>query len=647
MRTLPLSLYLCLFVLFVSCKQEKEKTETDPGMSIGMLHISKAEPKQGDSLLISYSPLTAIPEKEQLDAYYTYFVGSKNYPVDIELKESNGMYTGSLRVPDSANAMVYHFKTGYTFEANDKKGYQHIVYDTLRNPVIGGDMSLANFHMYMGENYGIKADKKDIFAIMRSAIEKHPELLNMWDQTYGNILMGEDEENGKNFLNKRIEHYSAKTALTDTEYAKLTNFFKNLQMETKVDSITKLALSAFPKGEVAARTIIDQFFQESDAKNQKKIYDDYIKDFGKEGRFANFMANNLVYKAVSIKDFETIKSLTKDVHNNLQNAGLLNNIAWNMAEADKNLELAEDLSKKSLDILKALEGNDIEKPDYFSHKQFAKEIKSNYLMNVDTYAYILFKRGKKEEALKYQIEAIGEDKIGIPEVNERYVQFLIANNKDLEALTEASRFIRMNQGTPKMKQYLRQAFTANKDMKGDFNDYIENLESEAKTEAYVNLKKKMIDDEAFDFSLKNLKGEEVTLSNLKGKTVILDFWATWCGPCKDSFPGMQEAVNKYKDDAGVMFLFVDTLENGTPEEIEKNVRAFITENNYSFNVLLDQPVKEGSRNYVVTDGYSIKGIPTKIIIGPDGRVKFKSVGYRGSTEQLVEELDLMIDLLKT
>ena len=108
---------------------------------------------------------------------------------------------------------------------------------------------------------------------------------------------------------------------------------------------------------------------------------------------------------------------------------------------------------------------------------------------------------------------------------------------------------------------------------------------------------------------------------------------------------MQIAVDKYKDDDSVEFLFVNTMEDGEPEPRHKNVSEFIDSNDYTFRVVMDQPI-EDSRSFKTADDYKIEGIPTKVVIGPDSRLKFFKVGYGGNNEQMVQELDMMIELSK-
>ncbi|MCF6095169.1 TlpA family protein disulfide reductase [Microaerobacter geothermalis] len=130
---------------------------------------------------------------------------------------------------------------------------------------------------------------------------------------------------------------------------------------------------------------------------------------------------------------------------------------------------------------------------------------------------------------------------------------------------------------------------------------------------------------ATDFSLLDINGQEVTLSELKGKPVVLNFWASWCPPCREETPTFVKLYEKYKED--VIFLGVNLT--NTEQSVE-NVRKFIKDFSVSYQILLDE---QGE----VAKTYQITGIPETFFINRDGMVIYK---YSGAIGQ--EELEILI-----
>ena len=154
--------------------------------------------------------------------------------------------------------------------------------------------------------------------------------------------------------------------------------------------------------------------------------------------------------------------------------------------------------------------------------------------------------------------------------------------------------------------------------------------------AMADAKGQMTNSPAPEFSLYDTKGKLVTLQSLKGKVIVLDFWATWCTPCLASFPAMQRVVTKYKADKDVVFLFVNTLERN--KDVQSWIAGFKKEHPYSFRILLDKENR-------VNAAYDVAGLPAKVIIDKSGIIRFTSMGFGGDSS-LEKELVSMIESTK-
>ena len=112
-----------------------------------------------------------------------------------------------------------------------------------------------------------------------------------------------------------------------------------------------------------------------------------------------------------------------------------------------------------------------------------------------------------------------------------------------------------------------------------------------------------------DFTVYDLEGNEVHLSDYFGKPIIVNFWASWCGPCKMEMPDFDTAYAAYKDD--IVFLMVN-MTDGSRETIDK-ASAFISDSGYSFPVYYDT-------EYSAAITYSVSSLPTSFFLNEKGEL---------------------------
>jgi len=133
-----------------------------------------------------------------------------------------------------------------------------------------------------------------------------------------------------------------------------------------------------------------------------------------------------------------------------------------------------------------------------------------------------------------------------------------------------------------------------------------------------------------DFTLKDLTGRNISLSDYKGKVVLLEFWATWCPPCKASIPALVELNRKYEQ-KGFIVLGVSI---DTDSDASEKVRQFSASHNINYPVLL--------ANETTPKIYNVMSIPTSFLIGKDGKIVDT---YRGYSEEFDNKVSAQIEKL--
>ncbi|MBU2870788.1 TlpA family protein disulfide reductase [Colwellia sp. E2M01] len=122
-----------------------------------------------------------------------------------------------------------------------------------------------------------------------------------------------------------------------------------------------------------------------------------------------------------------------------------------------------------------------------------------------------------------------------------------------------------------------------------------------------------------DFTLKSLSGENLKLTEQRGKIIVLNFWASWCGPCRVEMPVLQDFYTKYQD-LGVSVWGVNV------EQENQAGRDFLKGLDLSFPILFDS-------SNSISDVYDVEAMPTTVIIDRDGLVRYIYRGYKPGYEK--------------
>lgn len=614
--------------LLVSCKS------TIPPDQTAMLEPGK--PSVDEKITLYYNP--AAKEAVLKDAHELVAqILVLHYPemprlYEIPMRKTEKSWQSELHLEETnAQLLLYRFSAEGRIDDRGGNCWHTLIYKDGK-PVRGSQYALASLYR-QGEyaDFKITGTPQLVRNELANEIQLYPDHVEANIMLWNLRLREKRTDSTKNVIKNQLEKVYTANENNEEAVMMLLNFFYQTDQKDRGDAIKKEWLSKAPQGKMSLNDRRRRVSQTKDPQLKIAMLDSILAEIVLSDKEKQSMRALLVYAYVDAGQVDKAEAVLTQMEN--PSGNMYNNLAWPLIDKGEKLEQAISMAKRGVDLLRKPDIR--QKPPYMSEAEWRKNSDQNLAMILDTYALGLCKVGQFKEAETAYAEAYQKNQGKSEEVNSRLVTCLVKNGKYTEALQIAEKCLAENKANDELVVQYKTAWTK---VNGATTGYIEKLKKlteQGRQKTLQELTEKRMNKPAPDFSLKSLEGRTVKLAEQKGKVVVVDFWATWCGPCKESFPFLQKVYEQYQNNSNVLILALNTWEREEGAKRVANVEKFIKDNRYTFPVLYDE-------NFV--EKYGVTGIPTKFILDKKGLIAFQTIGFDDGDE-MIKEMTLEIDLL--
>lgn len=617
---------------------------------------SPAQPTADEKITIHYRKSGELIDKPGDPMFYVvHFFDKATRLVEYPLKkQEDGSYSVTIQaVSSNTNLMCLAFYIDDYFDSNKNNGYFVYLYEDGK-VAENAHINVSTAYSNLANMFGLKKDSKRVLACYEKEMEIHPENKEKTYYPYLSLYYRDNsdkKEKATEMIQTQLEKLFKTGLKTDTSMSRVAYLYNVLGLREQASYFLKLREATFiktPKSDVSVYSAKLQ--KATTAKDKEALYEEVKALMQKDTAaaknlkiFLGFLRDDLSTQYIKEKLWGSLEALVAEVEKSSKEDAvrMYPSVVDDLIKDSSNYPLAVEYAQKALDYARSQVKKPTEKPSNMMTKAaWQKRILTRSAIASNTYALALYLNKEYKKALPFAKEAafkLSEGKR--PAFNATYA--LIAEK--VEPITTYKPILESWAKEGKIPNdisaVLKRTYIAEHKSETGFVDYMEDLQQGKIKAMLESLKKQKTNAPAPQFAIQDLDGNTVNSVELKGKVVVLDFWATWCGPCRASFPGMQKVVEKYATDSDVKLFFVNTMEAGSEADIYKRVESYIKQTPYTFHVLMDVV------NAVKTK-FKINALPTKIVIGKDGNVKFVASGFEGSDDDVLRKVSAMIEMAR-
>ncbi|MEO8253718.1 MAG: TlpA disulfide reductase family protein [Flavobacterium sp.] len=647
-----LVLAFCAFTLQVTSQETKLRltgmADTPiPGLALNMTYDAKGGP---------------LEDIKDINGNVYVFNDYKWEIEDLKMKKNGAVWNVEYTVPKNCAFMAFKFygntDNGVVTDTGQDTGYMLVVFKEPKVKMPGADLAWATFRnkdfnsqfSNYFKDFTINGDASEYW--LKKEVADHGQNFPKFIDTYFKVLKVQKPEKFDELGHRFLGDFTKKmNGQPEEVFLNVYNLYKfELKDQAKADSLETVIQKQFPKGAFQRFKAFQKIMPIADAAEKNKVITQFLADFpyttdvpdSQKYFYDNIVKAQFGYY-FNTKDYKSIlamiptmnfANLNDAYHQDISKALYLKEVEPAVIETMA-VPMINQMQQKVND-LSYMQGI------YWSPNQATENAKTqlNNELVIQIRMYDMLKKYKEVletfELLPFQKRY---EKASIIDIHVRALEAL--NKPIIEVLKNAARVNALSEGATNK---LKEAYLKEGKKETDFPAYLEQLKKENNSEEKIALMDP-VPAPAIKLETADGKAKQLALDN--GKIIVIDFWATWCGPCKQAFPAMQKLVTNYKEDKTVEFYFISTQE--TKQTYKKEAMAYLKSKGYKLDALFDVIKKEGGTNNESFSKYAAifksSGIPRKVII-KNGQIRFTSEGYSGNPGQLIDELTEVINTLK-